>query len=342
MYQNNYYLKPKPIQLLNSCDRLRKRAELKNLSEKAKLRLEWIIFYKTAGNNNATYTARYFGIPRSKFYFWHCRFNELDLTTLEDKSSTPRTKRAWNPDPDTLARMIKLRKEHPHWSKLKLAVLYERIYGEKISSWQFQRVICEFKLYPKKKRKNKKRKNKAKKQIISYEIRRNAKNLYCLDTKVLWLFGVKYYILVAIAHTEKVAYARAYTSHSSKAAADFLDRLEYLLGNKIEIILTDNGSEFEKYFSKACITKNINRYFSKVKTPKDNPVAERLIKTLVEEHLNDGNFSLNLDELNRLITDWLIVYNDVRPHQSLNYLTPLQCAEKTGLLSKRSSSRTHC
>lgn len=340
MYQHNYYLKPKPIQLLNPYDRWRKRAELIGLSEKARLRLEWVIFYKTAGNNNASYTSSHFGISRSKFYFWYSRFNEQDLTTLEDRPSIPQTKRIWRPDPDVLVRMVKLRRKHLHWSKLKLATLYENIYGEKISSWQFQRVIQEFKLYPQKKKRDRRKNNGAKKQIISYEIRRNAKNLYCLDTKVLWLFGVKYYILVAIAHTEKVAYARAYTSHSSKAAADFLARLEYLLGRNIEIILTDNGSEFERYFNEACMARGITRYYSRVKTPKDNPVVERLIKTFIEEYLNDGNFSPQLDEFNRLITNWLIVYNDVRPHQSINYLTPLQCAEKTGLLSKRSSSRT--
>lgn len=340
MYQNNYYLKPKPIQLLNSYDRWRKRAGVIGLSEKAKFRLEWIIFYKTAGNNNASYTSTHFGISRSKFYFWYSCFNELDLTTLEDNPSTPKTKRTWKPDPNTLVRMIKLRKKYLYWSKLKLASLYETIYGEKISSWQFQRVIQEFKLYPQKKKKDKRKKNGAKKKIISYKIRRNTKNLYCLDTKVLWLFGIKYYILVAIAHTEKVAYARAYTSHSSKKAADFLSRLEYLMGN-VKVILTDNGSEFEKYFDKACKLKKITRYYSRVKTPKDNPVVERLIKTFIEEHLNDGNWSSNIDNFNRLITDWLIVYNDIRPHQSLDYLTPLQCAEKTGLLSKRSSSRTY-
>ena len=40
MYHHNYYLIPKPIQLLNPYDRWRKRAELINLSSKAQKRLE--------------------------------------------------------------------------------------------------------------------------------------------------------------------------------------------------------------------------------------------------------------------------------------------------------------
>jgi len=340
MYRHNYYLIPRPIQLLNNYDRWRKRAESISLSPKAKMRLEWIIFYHTAGKKNASFTVRHFGISRSKFYFWFSRFNEKNLKTLEDNPSTPRTKRSWQPDPAVLDRMIDLRKQHMHWNKVKLAVAYETDYQEKISSWQFQRTIKAFNLYPPKKRKDGRSKNKAEKQLITYDLRRKLKDLYCLDTKVLHLFGVKYYILVAIAHKEKVAYARAYTSHSSKTATDFLERLGYLLGEAPAVILTDNGSEFARHFNQACKEKGIERYFSRPRTPKDNPVAERLIQTFIYEYLNDGNFSPDLQEFNRLITDWLIEYNSVRPHQSLNYLTPLQCAEKTGLLSKRSSSRT--
>jgi len=342
VYKHNYYLVPKPVQLLNTYDRWRKRAQAIPLTEKAKLRLEWIIFYYTAGEKNASCTAKHFGISRSKFYFWFSRFNDKNLRTLEDNSSTPKTKRSWRPDPLVLDRMIRLRKKHLHWNKVKLAKVYENEYGETISSWQFQRTIHTFKLYPPPKKKDNKNrnKNKAQKQIITYNLRRNLKNLYCLDTKVLHLFGVKYYILVAIAHKEKIAYARAYSSHTSKTAKDFLERLEYLLGDIPSVILTDNGSEFENYFNQACKEKGIERYFSRPRTPKDNPVVERLIQTFVYEYLNDGNFSTDLQEFNRLITDWLIEYNSVRPHQSLNYLTPIQFAEKTGLLSKRYSSGT--
>ncbi len=340
MYRHNYYLIPKPIQLLNNYDRWRKRAGALPLSPKAKTRLEWIIFYHTAGKKNASATARHFGISRSKFYFWFSRFSDLNLKTLEDNPSIPKRTREWRPGPKVLDRMIDLRKEHMRWSKVKISKVYENMYREKISSWQFQRTICAFNLYPLPRKKDGRKKNKAKKHLITYDLRRKLKDLYCLDTKVLHLFGVKYYILVAIAHKEKVAYARAYTSHSSKTAADFLERLEYLLGKTPSVILTDNGSEFAKHFNRACKDKGIQRYFSRPRTPKDNPVVERLIQPFVYEYLNNGGFSSDLQEFNRLITDWLIEYNSVRPHQSLQYLTPLQCAEKTGLLSKRSSSRT--
>lgn len=339
MYQKDYLLRCEPLQLLNQYDRWRKRAKLLSLSLNAQMRLEWLIFYHSAGGKNASKTAKHFGISRSKFYFWFSRFNESNLKTLEDKSCIPKTKKKWQPDPIVLARMIALRKQYIHWSKIKLPYVYFSIYGEKISSWQFQRVIQEFNLYPSRKVR-KCATNGAKKQLISWSIRQTAKNLFSLDTKVLNLFNTKYYIVFAVAHTGKLAYARAYTTHSSFAVKDFLSRLEYLLGARPEIILTDNGSEFQKHFDQACQEKHIKRYYSRVQTPKDNPEVERMIKTYIEEWLNDGKWSPKLYGMNKHITDFLITYNSIRPHQALNNLTPLAYAEKHDLLSKRSSSST--
>ena len=327
----------KKRQGVNKFELWRSIAKTNNLSTKARLRLEWMIFYQTAAKKNTSYTCRHFGISRSVFYFWLMRFDEARIKSLEDNKSSPKRKRSWNPDPIILRRMIALRKEHIHWSKIKLSYVYKNIYGEYISSWQFQRVIEGFSLYPPRRRTSFLH-NGAKRQRISLSIRQSAKNLYSIDTKVLHLFGKKNYVVCALGHDEKIAYARAYSTHSSVAAADFLGRLSYLVSGKMEIILTDNGSEFMKHFDHACKKRNITRYFSKPRTPKDNPEIERLIKTFVEEWLNDGHWSPNLAQFNRYIAKWLIVYNCVRPHQTLGYQTPLQRAIQTGLVSKRSSS----
>lgn len=339
MYQHNYLLRCKLLQPFNKYNLWRKLAKKKKLTTKARIRLEWIIFYYTLAKKNATSTCKHFGVPRSIFYYWFSRFDDRNLCLLEDRPSIAIKKRTWNPDPIILTRMIKLRKKYIHWSKIKLSVLYKNIYDEKISSWQFQKVIQEFKIYPKRKIRTCKN-NGAKKQLISFNIRNTAKNLYSLDTKVLWLFGLKYYIVCAVAHTGKLAYARAYRTHSSFATSDFLARLEYLLQAKPEIILTDNGSEFQKHFANACKQRNIKRYYSRIRTPKDNPEIERFIKTLVYEWLNDGNWHPNLHKFNKNITQFLITYNTVRPHEKLNYLTPFTYSQKHKLLSKRVSSST--
>jgi len=95
-----------------------------------------------------------------------------------------------------------------------------------------------------------------------------------LDTIVIYYGNLKRYILTAVDHSSKFGYARMYKSHSSKAAADFLYRLQYLINQRILNLQTDNGSEFVKYFEQVAITLGIDRYFSRVRTPKDNPERE--------------------------------------------------------------------
>ena len=120
-------------------------------------------------------------------------------------------------------------------------------------------------------------------------------------------------------------------------ATDFLNRLLYLTESKIENIQTDNGSEFAKYFEQACQKYNLDRYYNRPRTPKDNPVNERFNKTVEEEFIQLGNFTTNTLTFNSKLTDWLIEYNFKRPHQTLNYETPIKMTD----VSPRYSSSTN-
>jgi len=333
------YFTPKPHTLLSQEQRWRKEAALLQLSAKAQVRLEWIIFYRTVGNKNATATAQHFGISRSKFYYWRGRLTATNLRLLEDEPPIPKSCRSWSPDPVVLRRLIALRKEYYcQWSKLKLAAVYAARYGEPISSWQFQRVIHAFQLYRTKKIK-KCQGNGANKQRISYAIRQQAEHLFSLDTIVLYLGGQVRYLLTAMEHTGKRGYARVYAKHGSAEAKDFLDRLLYLVDGQVAVILTDNGSEFAKDFAQAILAVKIQRYFTKPHTPKDNPEAERFNRTVQEEWLDHGGWHTNLKDMNVSLTDWLITYNFIRPHQTLGQVPPMTYVERMGL-SKRSSSST--
>ncbi len=119
-----------------------------------------------------------------------------------------------------------------------------------------------------------------------------------------------------------------YKNKSSRSAADFLYRLCYLVDQPIENLQTDNGSEFAWEFERAVARLGIQRYSSRVKTPKDNPEIERFNGTLEYEWLYDSNLSLDPEELNPWLTEWLIEYNFNRPHQSLAYLTSIQYIER--------------
>jgi transposase InsO family protein len=117
----------------------------------------------------------------------------------------------------------------------------------------------------------------------------------------------------------------------ARSAADFLYRLRYLVNQPIENLQTDNGSEFAWEFERATAKLGIQRYSSRVKTPKDNPEIERFNETLEYEWLYNFNLSLDPEELNPRLTEWLIPTsrdNFNHPHQSLGYLAPVEYIEK--------------
>jgi len=145
---------------------------------------------------------------------------------------------------------------------------------------------------------------------------------------IVYWDNLKRHILTAVDHGTKIGYARMYKNKSSRSAADFLYRLRYLVNQPIENLQTDNGSEFAWEFEKATARLGIQRYFSRVKTPKDNPEIERFNQTLEYEWLYDSNLSLDPEEFNPRLTEWLVEYNFNRPHQSLGYLAPMEYIKK--------------
>ncbi len=301
-----------------------------------RLRLEWMIFYLTVGKKNASLTAQHFDISRKTLHKWLKRFRDskYDVRSLRDQPKAPHHKRKWEVTLIQEDRIRRLRKEYPHYGKRKLKVLYEREYSEAISTWKIERVIRRYKLYPDQRKAEKTSKKRAralkkpKKRVTGLIKEGRPCFLFQLDTIVIYWGSLKRYILTAVDHASKLAYARMYRNKSSRSAADFLYRLRYLLDQPIENLLTDNGSEFAWEFERAASRLGIQRYFCRVRTPKDNAEVERFNETLKYEWLYDCNLSLEPDELNPRLTEWLIEYNFHRPHQALGYLTPMQYIER--------------
>lgn len=328
--------KRKPIVLLDKNSRWREVAGLVGLSDKAKLRLEWLIFYFTVGKEDAYKTAKHFGITPKTLYKWLKRFlkSKENVKVLEERSRRPRKIRQWEVTLLEETRVINLRRRYIHWGKRKLRVVYEREYRESVSTWKIERVIRKHKLYPDQRKaertawKIKKAKEKPKKRIVDLVIESKLWFLIHLDCIVIYSGNLKRYILTAVDRYGKFAYARMYKTKSSRIAKDFLFRLHYLIQEHIPNIQTDNGSEFQGEFDKALEELKILHWFSRVKTPQDNAPVEKFHQTLEYGWLNDGNFTLDCDEFNKNLTEWLIEYNFVRPHQALNYLTPVEFIEQ--------------
>ena len=203
-------------------------------------------------------------------------------------------------------------------------------------------MIETYQLYVKRKKKQytQRQSSLIKKKITQFKAQPLTGFMLHLDSIVLYRHQLKRYIITGVDDYSKLAYARMYTSHASKSAEDFLQRLNYLLGDTVKHVHTDNGSEFHKHFEQAVSKLNLTHWWSRPKTPKDNPSNERFNRTLKEEFLSWGNFTPDIAVFNQRLTEWLVEYNSIRPHQALNYLTPLAFAEKAMHLSTMWSSST--
>lgn len=231
-------------------------AKLLKLSKEAKTRLKWIIYYETKAGKNVLKTCRHFSIAPKVFYAWKNRFDGKNLRLLENQLTAPKQRRQKTITSEEEMRIIELRKQHIRWGKMKIQRLYQNIYNQKISSWKIQYTIQKYRLYylpiKNEKLQKKRKRNQAKKRITELKKQPFPGYLVALDVIVIYWNGVKRYILTAIDTVSKIAFARMYTSKSSRNAADFLNRIFYLLDGSIFNALHDNGLEFHKEFIKAC------------------------------------------------------------------------------------------
>ncbi|NCF75395.1 MAG: DDE-type integrase/transposase/recombinase [Xanthomonadaceae bacterium] len=222
---------------------------------------------------------------------------------------------------------------------MKFKKIYKKEFKEEISSWKIQYIIKQYKLFinldktakiAKKRNKTKNSRNKKKKTIELIlrlpQYKKKAGYIICLDTIEIRWNGLKRYIFTCIDKYGKMAYARMYKNKNSLNGKDFLYRLYYLLDGNVPKVGHDNGSEFKKYFESACQELNIEQYYSRVRTPKDNPDNERFNQTIQSEFIALGNFNSDPEIFSPKLTEWLIEYNFERPHETLNYKTPAKAS----------------
>lgn len=317
----------------NFWDYYRFQAKQEGVSPEGKLRLEWIAFYHTIGKRNVSITAKHFGISRVCLYKWIKRFDLKRANCLEEHSRRPKKLRDWEVTAGEERKIILLRTNNMELGKKKLQILYRNQYNENISTWKVERVIRKHNLFAKKKKKRvytigKQKQPRIRIHTVKEALRKlPAGTLWHTDSILIWWYGQRRVIFTALDDKTKLAFARVYTTASSRNGADFLKRLKYLSDNKLAVIHSDNGSEFAKDFAATCQELHVRQVFSRPHTPKDNPCLEKFNHTLQREWLDFSEVGLDaITDANYDLTNWLVKYNSVRPHQALDYKTPLQYA----------------
>jgi transposase InsO family protein len=293
-----------------------------SLTERAKHKVKILDWHKVHGDNSSL-TARHFGIGRMTVYRWIKRFKRYGVVGLNEESRKPKKLREPTTTWNTVIRIVQLRKQYPVWSKYKIRALLERE-GIKISASTIGRVLKRRCLI------NKKVSRKRRKAALRPKARfprglriSEAGDMIQMDTKHIMLPGGKrFYQFTAIDVLTKRKVLRVYPSESSRNGAHFLQ--ECLLGFPfpVKAVQTDNGSTFQKEFDRLCREKGLPHYFIYPRTPKQNTYVEISQGADKKEFYQQGNVCSLLEVMQRKAKEWEDVWNNVRPHQALDYLTP--------------------
>lgn len=301
-------------------------------SDKAKLKLRVIEVFEKSGLE-ATQLA-FPGISRRTIYRWRKKFFESErrLSSLLPLSTKPKKVREMVVPYQILGFIKKLRKKYPRISKYKikpfLDIFCEENNLRKYSVSWIGKVITRYQFFFNT-RKCVRRKRRNTKQVTRVKYCPKQKDI---DLGYLQLDGIKvyfenryYYFLSCIELKSRQSWAKRVGTLSSSNAKQFLkeilDQIEY----PIHTIQTDNGSEFKGYFDQAIEElENTNHVWSFPKSPKTNGYVERFNWTIQDEFINYeiDTAVCDIKSFDQKLTNWLVYYNQIRPHQSLGYMTP--------------------
>jgi len=288
--------------------------------------------YYEAHRRNVSLTCRHFGISRQTFYRWKRRYNPRELTSLESRSHRPRRLRQPTWSHELALAVLHLREQYPRWGKDKLVVLL-RQEGWQISTSMVGRILRHLKdrgvlREPLRTtisvRKRLWRRPYAIRKPKEYQVKEPG-DLVQVDTlDVRPLPGVVLKHFTARDVVSRWDVVEAHTRATATTASGFLDTLKARLPFPLKALQVDGGSEFQAAFEEECQERGIRLFVLPPRSPKLNGHVERAHRTHTEEFYEVYDFPLEVAPLNRELQAWERVYNTVRPHQALGYLTPHQ------------------
>jgi len=292
--------------------------------------VKWFDYYEAHGQN-ARLTCRHFGISPQTFYRWKRRYNEKHLASLEDRTHRPWRVRQPTWTEEQVTAVLKIREEYPRWGKDKLSVLLSGR-GYSLSVSMVGRILT----YLKRRgilrepipnhvsaRKHQRPRPYAIRKPKDYQPTQmgDMVQLDTLDIRPLPGLVLKHFTAHDVVSKWNVIDVRR--SASAKTASEFLDTLGERMPFPIKAIQVDGGSEFQALFEMECQRRGIKLFVLPPRSPKLNGGVERAHRTHTEEFYEITGNSFDLAEIRSELLEWERIYNTVRPHQALGYLTPL-------------------
>jgi putative transposase len=313
----------------------KKLRNITDLSRDATRRLKWFDYYHSHGQN-ARLTCRYYGISPQTFYRWKGRYDSRHLGSLEGRSHRPRRLRQPTWSSELAQEVFRLREQYSRWGKDKLSeLLRER--GRQVSVSMVGRILHRLKERGILKepvpnhvsaRKRLRQRPFATRKPKDYRVKETG-DIVQIDTLDLRpLPGVLFKHFTAHDVVSKWNVMSVHRQANASIAAHFLDILNERMPFPVKAIQVDGGPEFEAVFEKECQIRGIRLFVLPPRSPKLNGGVERAHRTHTEEFYEVTDCTFDLAELREKLLEWEHIYNTIRPHQALRYLTPLKFLEQ--------------
>jgi putative transposase len=308
---------------------LRKR--IADITHDANKRLKWFDYYESHGRN-ARETCRHFNISPDTFYRWKKKYRPDDLKSLEEVSHRPKHVRQPTWTIETIRAVQELREEYPRWGKAKLRYLLEER-GLKVSESMVGRIIKHLQyrgilreairnhISARKRPRNRPYAIRKPKEYVAQQ----PGDIIQVDTMdVRPMPGVTFKHFAARDVISRWDVVEASRQATASSAARFIQSIIRRMPFTIKAIQVDGGSEFQSIFEETCQKLDIRLFVLPPRSPKLNGHVERSNRTHTREFYEVTDCDFEMIPLNEALLRWEMVYNTIRPHQALGYLTPHQ------------------
>ena len=312
------------------------------LTEEAKYRYDILIKYRKLKEKGfkEKEALEFLGVKRSTFFKWQKKFKDkcgtikMKTAELKNKSCRPHKLRKSKLITHKLvSHILKIRQALPMYGKEKIKRELEKD-GVFVSVSTVGRVLKYLmergkiqNIHKLKSRTTgcKKEQRRRYAERIQKQKPKNPGELVQIDHMVLNLYnGLSVKEFRLIDPVTRISISRIYSSANAVNAREFLKEVRNELEFEIKSIQVDGGSEFMGEFEDYCEDEGIKLYVLPPRSPKMNGFVERANETYRYEFWNVYEIPDNIEGARKLLTKFEYKYNFERPHQALNYLTPME------------------
>ena len=273
-------------------------------------------------------------VKRSTLFRWLRQYKTRKTTELENKSRRPLNLRKTKIiSHELVSHILKIRQEYPMFGKEKIRILLQRegvflsssTVGRVLTSLFNRNKIVKVSLLKGRKICQRKKIQKRYAQRLKQERPEKLGELIQIDHMVLsTTYGSQFKEFRATCPITRLSTSQIYTQATAKNARDFLKHVINKFGFKIKSIQVDGGSEFMAEFEDYCKELEIKLYVLPPRSPKINGKVERANETYRYEFWNVWDIPTEFEEVKKMLSEFEYHYNYERPHQGLNYLTPVE------------------